>query len=114
MEKCYEIESSQLSNNYNQWTTLDGERTPYFYLRNHFHATTPAPQYSQIIKISSHLGQIGLVVDKIIGDYQAVLKPLGQAYRDQQEFSGATILGDGTVALVIDPLKLINKLKDIN
>ncbi len=114
VEKCYEIESSQLSDNYNQWTTLDGERTPYFYLRNHFHAATPAPQYSQIIKISSHLGQIGLVVDKIIGDYQAVLKPLGQAYRDQQEFSGATILGDGTVALVIDPLKLINKLKDIN
>jgi two-component system chemotaxis sensor kinase CheA len=114
VEKCYEIESSQLSNNYNQWTTLDGERTPYFYLRNHFNATTPAPQYSQIIKISSHLGQIGLVVDKIIGDYQAVLKPLGQAYRNQQEFSGATILGDGTVALVIDPLRLINKLKDLN
>ena len=57
------------------------------------------------------MGQIGLVVDKVVGDYQAVLKPLGQLYYGQDEFSGATILGDGTVALVIDPLKLIQKLQ---
>lgn len=114
VEKCYEIESRELETNYNHWVTLDGERTPYFYLRNNFRAEGDAPRHSQIIKISSHLGQIGLVVDRIIGDYQAVLKPLGHTYRDQQEFSGATILGDGTVALVIDPLKLINKLKDLN
>lgn len=111
VEKCYEIESNTLDNNFNNWITLDGERTPYLYLRNNFHSKSEAPQFSQVIKISSHLGQIGLIVDRIIGDYQAVLKPLGHAYRDQQEFSGATILGDGTVALVIDPLRLINKLK---
>jgi two-component system chemotaxis sensor kinase CheA len=111
VEKCYEVESSELADHYNHWITLDGERTPYFFLRNNFSSPGTAPQHSQIIKISSTLGQIGLVVDKIIGDHQAVLKPLGQPYKEQEEFSGATILGDGTVALVIDPLKLIHKLR---
>lgn len=110
VNKCHEVNSKQLESAYNHWITLDGQRTPYFYLRNRFNASTPTPEHSQAIEISSHWGSIGLIVDKIVGDYQAVLKPLGQPYRDQDEFSGATILGDGTVALVIDPIKLISKL----
>ena len=50
---------------------------------------------------------MGFTVDEIIGEYQAVLKPLGSAFKEQDFFSGATILGDGTVALVLDPNKLI-------
>jgi two-component system chemotaxis sensor kinase CheA len=114
VKKCHEVQTKELEASYNHWMTLDGNRTPYFYLRNRFKVGTPAPQHSQVIEILSHYGNIGLVVDKIIGDYQAVLKPLGKPYSGQDEFSGATILGDGTVALVIDPLRLINKLKEVN
>ena len=53
--------------------------------------------------------RIGLSVDNIIGQYQAVLKPLGKLYKNQQTISGATILGDGTVALVMDTNKLISE-----
>ncbi len=52
--------------------------------------------------------QIGIVVDRVIGEYQAVLKPLGKHYRKIQIISGATILGDGSVALVMDTNKIIN------
>jgi two-component system chemotaxis sensor kinase CheA len=47
------------------------------------------------------------VLDQIIGEYQAVLKPLGKLYRKQEMISGASIQGDGTIALVLDPNKLI-------
>ena len=109
VQKCYEIVTTQLTETFNQWATLDGQRIPFLFLREDFRATSEAPYHSQIIKIVQNGNPVGLVVDRIVGDYQAVLKPLGHLYRNQDEFSGATILGDGTVALVIDPVKLIQK-----
>ena len=46
------------------------------------------------------------MVDQVIGDYQTVIKPLGRLYRDIEGVSGATILGDGTVALILDVNRL--------
>src|SRR6478609_782235 len=109
VQKCYEVVTAQLTETFNQWVTLDGQRIPFLFLREDFGATNNAPYHSQIIKIVQNGNPVGLVVDRIVGDYQAVLKPLGHLYRNQDEFSGATILGDGTVALVIDPVKLIQK-----
>ena len=47
------------------------------------------------------------MVDTVVGEYQAVLKPLGRHYKNQDMISGATILGDGTVALVMDTNRII-------
>ena len=47
------------------------------------------------------------MVDQVIGEHQTVIKPLGRFYRDVEEVSGATILGDGNIALIIDIAKLI-------
>jgi two-component system chemotaxis sensor kinase CheA len=109
VQKCYEVVTTQLTETFNQWVTLDSQRIPFLFLREDFGATSSAPYHSQVIKIVQNGNPVGLVVDRIVGDYQAVLKPLGHLYRNQDEFSGATILGDGTVALVIDPVKLIQK-----
>jgi two-component system chemotaxis sensor kinase CheA len=110
--KCFEVETLELRNSFNQWVTLDGQRTPYIFLREEFELHDEDPLYSQVIKIKYKGNEIGLVVDSIVGEYQAVLKPLGEQYKKQDEFSGATILGDGSVALIIDPLRLTNKLMD--
>ena len=112
VNKCYEVETAHLEETFNQWVTLDGKRTPFLYLRKEFAIGGDAPSLSQVIKVSHQGGFVGLAVDKIIGEYQAVLKPLGELYQVQDEFSGATILGDGSVALVLDPHKLIRKLVD--
>ena len=48
----------------------------------------------------------GFVVDKIIGQYQTVIKSLGSAYKNVEGVSGATILGNGSVALILDVPKL--------
>jgi two-component system, chemotaxis family, sensor kinase CheA len=53
--------------------------------------------------------RVGLVVDQVIGEHQTVIKSLGRAYKSVEEVSGATILGDGRVALILDVPKLIRK-----
>ena len=108
--KCYEVETDKLESSFNHWLTLDGKRTAFMYLREAFNIQDPKPAYSQLINVPFNNTTVGLAVDKIVGEYQAVLKPLGKFYHDQDEFSGATILGDGTVALVLDTSKLIKKL----
>ena len=55
--------------------------------------------------------KVGLVVDHIIGEHQTVLKSLNKFYKNIKEMSGATILGDGRVALVLDVQKLISEFE---
>ena len=49
-----------------------------------------------------HGTKVGFVVDHVVGEHQTVIKSLGKMYRDVKGVSGATILGDGTVALILD------------
>ena len=51
--------------------------------------------------------QVGFAVDRVIGEHQTVLKNLGRYFRNVETISGATILGDGTVALIVDVSKLV-------
>lgn len=53
--------------------------------------------------------EAGLVVDRVIGEVQTVVKPLGRTYRQQKFISGATVMGDGTVALVLDTNEIISR-----
>jgi len=46
--------------------------------------------------------KIGLVVDRLIGEQEVVIKPLGAFFGDLRGIAGATILGDGRVALIVD------------
>ena len=46
-------------------------------------------------------------MDQVLGDCQTVIKNLGRFYRHVQVVSGATILGNGTVALILDPERLV-------
>lgn len=51
----------------------------------------------------------GLVVDEVLGNCQTVIKSLGRMYRHVQMVSGATILGNGSVALILDPERLVQE-----
>jgi two-component system chemotaxis sensor kinase CheA len=42
----------------------------------------------------------------VVGDYQTVIKPLGRMFKNAEGISGATILGDGSVALIVDVNRL--------
>ena len=65
------------------------------------------PEREQIMVAETEEGRYGFVVDQVLGDHQTVIKNLGRFYRHVQVVSGATILGDGTVALILDPHRLV-------
>jgi two-component system chemotaxis sensor kinase CheA len=110
IDKIYAIEHNKLTKAFNNTVVLDGEQIPFFYLRNEFeHGEYLESTHEQIIVIRYEDKRVGLVVDMVIGEYQAVLKPLGKHYKKQEIISGATILGDGTIALVMDTNKAIKQ-----
>ena len=64
----------------------------------------------QIMVVETEHGHYGFVVDQVLGDHQTVIKNLGKFYRNVQVVSGATILGNGTVALILDPHRLVQNV----
>ncbi len=52
-------------------------------------------------------GKVGLFVDALLGQHQVVIKSLENNYRKVRGVSGATIMGDGRVALILDAAALV-------
>ncbi len=87
---------------------MRGELIPYISLRQHFNILTQPPAIEQIMLVETGEGRFGFVVDRVLGNCQTVIKSLGRFYRQVQVVSGATILGNGTVALILDPERLVH------
>ena len=109
VDKIYAVKHSEVVNHFNNLIVLDGEQTPFFNLREEFHLPESENETEEIVAVRYEDSRVGLVVDNVIGEYQAVLKSMGKMYKEQEMISGATILGDGTVALVMDTNKMIEK-----
>ncbi len=108
IDKIYAVEHYKLMKAFNNTIVLDGEQIPFFYLRHELELPIDdTATHDQIIVVRYEDKRIGLAVDSVIGEYQAVLKPLGKHYKKQEIISGTTILGDGTIALVMDTNKAI-------
>ena len=86
-----------------------GEIVPYIRLRQYFDVRTPPPEREQIMVVECEDGRCGLVVDQVLGNCQTVIRNLGRFYRHVQVVSGATILGNGVVALILDPQRLVQE-----
>lgn len=84
-----------------------GEIVPYIRLSEYFQMNSERPEREQIMLVETDHGHYGFVVDQVLGDHQTVIKNLGRLYRNVQVVSGATILGNGTVALILDPHRLV-------
>nr|WKN36707.1 chemotaxis protein CheA [Tunicatimonas sp. TK19036] len=113
IKKCYEIKYELLNNTFSDLLVLDDEQIPFINLRDELlSAAPPDIEYTNAIVVQCRYRKLVIIADEIIGEYQAVLKPVGEYYKKQEFVSGATILGDGSVALVLDADKLVEqKLK---
>jgi two-component system chemotaxis sensor kinase CheA len=83
-------------------TNIRGRIVPYVILREQFEIDGQVPEIQQIVVVEVEHRKIGFVVDQVIGKHQTVIKSLGKVYQNAKGLSGATILGDGTVALILD------------
>jgi two-component system chemotaxis sensor kinase CheA len=106
--ECIELSTADIEQaNGKHVANVRGEVVPYIRLREHFHVRTPRPELEQIMVVESGEGRFGFVVDRVLGNCQTVIKSLGRVYRHVQAVSGATILGNGRVALILDPDRLV-------
>ena len=80
---------------------------PFIRLRELFDTGTRPDPYQKIVVITTGGERVGLVVDQIIGSHQTVIKSMSVLHQDVTSFSGATILGDGGVALILDVVQLV-------
>jgi len=106
--ECVELTERDIENAHGKpMATVRGELIPYIRISEYFEMNSGRPEREQIMITETEQGQFGLVVDQVLGDHQTVIKNLGRLYRNVQVVSGATILGDGTVALILDPQRLV-------
>jgi two-component system, chemotaxis family, sensor kinase CheA len=112
IEECVELtEAESARDRYRRVLHLRGEMVPYISLRELFKTESKRPANEKIVIINDEESRYGIVVDHVVGELQAVIKPLGRLCRDIAEVSGATILGDGTVALILDISRLFDAVK---
>jgi len=109
VDECVEFTSQdQAGENGQRLVEIRGKLVPYLDLRQLFEIKTDAPNVSQLVIVSSDDDRIGLLVEEVVGQMQAVIKALGPLYRNVEGVSGATILGTGEIALILDTPRLVN------
>jgi len=103
VEECVELSREDVRNSHGRnLANVRGAIVPYVPLRAHFEIADNRPEIEQIVITRINGSKVGFVVDSVVGEHQTVIKSLGRMYRDVRGISGATILGDGTVALILD------------
>lgn len=95
--------------------SLRGKTIPLIHLGQLLNYSGPSISdggHKSIVIVTTSFREVGLVVDSLLGEREVVIKPLDTDSHDFEGFSGATILGDGTVSLVLDVSSLLRQLKD--
>ena len=89
---------------------LRDEIVPCIDLRRVFGMNRMWSAYPQILIAEIAGEKFGFLVDRVIGKYQTVVKPLARGSRSSDMIAGATILGDGSVALILDANAIVRDL----
>lgn len=81
---------------------LRGQLLPVVNLRTLYALGSPQPELSSVVVVRAGARRYGVQVDALLGQHQAVIKPLGLMLRRLRGVSGSSILGTGEVALIFD------------
>jgi two-component system chemotaxis sensor kinase CheA len=108
VEECIEL-SPELDarSTGRSFVTLRDCLVPFLRLRDLFATSDTPDPHQKIVIVSTGAERVGLAVDQILGHHQTVIKPLSRFHASVEMFSGATILGDGSVALILDVMHLV-------
>ncbi|MCP4349026.1 MAG: chemotaxis protein CheA [Desulfobacterales bacterium] len=112
VEECVEISRNEAEKaSERSMMKFREEIIPYLSLREMFNADGKKPLVEQIVIVEINNQRAGFGVDRVIGQHQTVIKTLGRFYDKVKGVSGATILGDGTVALILDLHQLFQSVE---
>ena len=87
---------------------LHGEVVPFVRLRRRLGLGGQAPARERALVIQHRDRRVALVADTLLGEGQAVIKPLGRMLQTLPGLAGSTIRGDGSVALLLDVATLVD------
>ncbi|PSO16509.1 chemotaxis protein CheA [Bradyrhizobium sp. MOS003] len=107
VEECIELTAEDERSRGRNFLNVRGNLVPFLRLREIMSASGAPDRHQKTIIISTGDTHVGLVADQIIGNHQTVIKSLSKLHSDVTMFSGATILGDGTAALILDVAQLV-------
>jgi two-component system chemotaxis sensor kinase CheA len=103
--ECIELPA----NDGRDYLNLRGEVLPFIRLRELFNYVGTAPRRENVVVVQFAGQSAGLVVDRLQGEYQTVIKPLGKVFGQIDGVGGFTILGNGEVALILDVAGLVRQ-----
>jgi len=103
--ECMELSSTRADLDY---LNLRGEILPILRLRKLFEVTSEQPSRENVVVVKAGERKAGIVVDVLQGEFQTVIKPLGEIFRHLRGISGSTILGSGDAALILDVQALLS------
>lgn len=110
VEECVELSAADDARSRGRnFLNIRGDLVPFLRLREMFNSRVAADPYQKVVVVSAGDQRVGLVVDQVIGDHQTVIKSLSRLHADVEIFSGGTILGDGTVALILDVAQMVER-----
>ena len=105
--ECIERAAWENSGGDGRYLNLRGEVLPYMRLREHFEVEGEGVRRENVVVVRHGEHKVGLVVDRLLGEFQTVIKPLGKVFDKVSGIGGFTILGSGEVALILDVPGLI-------
>jgi two-component system, chemotaxis family, sensor kinase CheA len=113
IEECVEVKNNEngFSRGGNRLLDVRDKLVPCISLRNLYEKEGERQATEQAVIVNTGSQKVGLVVDNVVGEMQAVMKNLGSVYRKTEGISGATILGDGQIALIVDVPQLIDTVE---
>ena len=96
-----------LESEQNHLVNLRGEVLPFLRLREVFQIPGEVPARERVVVIQHGDLRAGIVVDRLMGEFQTVIKPLGKLFKGAKGIGGSTILGTGEVALILDMAQMV-------
>lgn len=109
VKQVYPVTREELQGTFNNVISKNKHQIPFVDLVKEFGEENVNYREMYLIVVDYGKKEMGFVINGVVGKYQAVIKPLSRIAQKQEIFSGASVLGDGEVALVIDSNKMINK-----
>jgi len=110
VEECVELAATEAEQDRGRsFLNIRGTLVPYIRMRDLFGSQGEPDPFPKVVIISALDGRVGLVVDQLLGNSQTVIKQLSRLHAGNRTFSGGTILGDGSVALILDPQHLVGR-----
>ncbi|HEX8986566.1 MAG TPA: chemotaxis protein CheA [Rhodocyclaceae bacterium] len=100
-------EPSSVSLHDGSYLNLRGEVLPYLALHEALGVPGDPAQRQSVVVVQYAGRKVGLVVDRLLGEFQTVIKPLSRLFARLHGVGGSTILGSGEVALILDVPALV-------